>query len=139
MADLLVAPFDVGRPLRVPRGYGRRVVGLRFVDDDGEQVALDEAEVADLLAVTGGLGAATVSACPGCRSAVLAVVALVDLLEAAPPHPRTRELVELSEDAPTLHLYVVDEAVTCRHPAWLDPGHGEWLDATEAPGPRLRP
>jgi hypothetical protein len=114
------------------------VVGLRFLDDDGEQVVLDEGEVDELLAATGGLLPATVSACPGCRSAVLAVVALVDLLDAAPAHPRTGDLVELCEDAPTLHLYLVDESA-CRHPAWLDPGHGEWLDATGAPGPRLRP
>lgn len=102
---------------------------LTFVDDDGRRVVLRPDEAGTLLAVTGGFDAATVSACPGCRGRVLAVVALVDLLDAAPPHPRTRELIELADDAPTLHLYVVDEDARCQHREWLDPGYEEWLDA----------
>lgn len=115
------------------------MVGLRFLDDDGEAVELDPSEAAALWALTGGLEAATVSACPGCRSRVVAVVAFVDLIDAAPAHPRTGELIELADEAPTLHLYVVDHGARCRHAAWRDPGRDEWLDATELPGPRLRP
>lgn len=107
---------------------------LTFVDDDGERVVLAGEETATLLAATDGLEAATVSACPGCRSRVVAVVALVDLLDAAPPHPRTRELIELADDAPTLHLYVVDGDARCQHREWLDPGYEEWLDAVMPPG-----
>ena len=61
-----------------------------------------------LLALTGGLEDATVSACPQCRSRIVAVVALADLLADAPPFARAVELIELADDAPTLHLYVRD-------------------------------
>jgi hypothetical protein len=111
---------------------------LTFVDDDGERVALDPDDAAGLLEITGGLEAATVSACPDCRSRVVAVVALIDLLDAAPPHPRANDLLALAEDAPTLHLYVVDGRGTCDHRAWRDPGHEEWLDAVSPADPAPR-
>jgi hypothetical protein len=111
---------------------------LTFVDDDGERVALDPDEAASLLEITGGLEAATVSACADCRSRVVAVVALVDLLDAAPPHPRANDLLTLAEDAPTLHLYVIDGAGTCDHRAWRDPGHEEWLEAVSPADPAPR-
>jgi hypothetical protein len=110
---------------------------LVIVDDDGTEIVLDAEDGRSLLALTGGLDAATVSACPTCASRVLACVALVDLLEAAPPHPRARELIELADDAPTLHLYVEDLRVECRHAMWHDPGHAEWADALDdLTGPR---
>jgi hypothetical protein len=109
---------------------------LAVMDDDGEEVVLDAAEADALFALAGGLEAATVSACPDCRSRVLACVALVDLLDAAPPIPLAPELIELADDAPTLHLYVQDLGVRCRHRRWLDPGHAEWADAlAEFTGP----
>ncbi len=104
---------------------------LSFVDDEGEEVVLDDDEAETLFALTAGLDAATVSACPTCRSRVLACVALVDLLEEAPPHVRARELVELADEAPTLHLYVEDLRNSCRHTRWRDPGHAEWADALD--------
>jgi hypothetical protein len=104
---------------------------LAFVDDDGEEVVLDADEATSLLALTNGLDAATVSACPRCRSRVLACVALVDVLEDAPPHPRARDVIDLAEDAPTLHLYVQDLAVDCAHAGWRDPGSAEWADAID--------
>lgn len=104
---------------------------LGFLDDDGNEVVLDGDEAASLWSLVGGLDDATVSACPGCRSRVLACVALVDLLDAAPPHPRARDLADLAEDAPTLHLYVQDLEATCRHRAWRDPGAQEWRDALD--------
>lgn len=109
------------------------------MDDDGEEVSLDRHEAQALLAVTGGLEAATVSACPSCRSRVLATVAFVDLLDTAAPHSRTGELVELADEAPTLHLFVVDVEHECAHPRWRDPLHTEWLDVVDAPGPHARP
>ena len=78
------------------------------MDDDGVEVVLDEPDAAALLALLGDLEAATVSACPECRARVLAAVALVDLLERSAPHPRAGELRDLADDAPTLHLFVVD-------------------------------
>jgi|SRR5689334_19776942 hypothetical protein len=109
------------------------VGGLAFVDDEGARVEMDADEAASLLALTDGLDAATVSACPDCASRVLAVVALVDLLDDAPPHPRVSDLVDLADEAPTLHLYVVDLAGTCDHRRWRDPGYGEWADALDEP------
>jgi hypothetical protein len=102
---------------------------LAFFDDDGSEVILDAEEALALWAIAGGLEAATVSACPTCRARVLACVALVDLFDDAPPHPRARELVELADEAPTLHLYVSDLDTDCRHRTWRDPGHAEWSDA----------
>jgi len=112
--------------------------GLVIMDEDGNEVALDAREADCLWTLTGGLDAATVSACPDCRCRVLAAVAVVDLLDVAPPHPRGNELVELADDAPTLHLYVVDEVSDCEHPRWRDPLSEEWFDVGPAPGPRAR-
>jgi len=101
---------------------------LVVLDEDGDDIELDAADASALFAMTGNLDAATVSACPTCRSRVLACLALVDLLDDAAPHPRASELIELADDAPTLHLYVRDVATKCRHRGWLDPGRGEWAD-----------
>ncbi len=86
------------------------------MDEDGNEVVLDARESDCLFALSGGLEAATISACPDCRCRVIASVALIDLLDAAPPHPRGVELVDLADEAPTLHLYVVDAADECEHP-----------------------
>lgn len=110
--------------------------GLSVRDDDDGEVVLDAHEATSLLAVTEGLEGATVSACPDCRARVLAAVAVVDVLDAAAPHPRARELIELADDAPTLHLYVVDDAQRCRHRRWRDPLAEEWADVVGRPGPR---
>jgi hypothetical protein len=106
--------------------------GLTFLDGEAAEVTLDDAEATSLLALVGDLEDVTVSACPGCRSRILAAVALVDLLDASPPHPRATELVELADDAPTLHVYLVDDSSACNHSGWIDPGYDEWADAVEA-------
>ncbi len=102
---------------------------LALVDDDGEEVVLDVEEAASLLELTQQFEPATVSACSQCRSRVLACVALVDLLDEAPPHVRARDIIELADDAPTLHLYVYDLTTQCTHRTWRDPGYAEWLEA----------
>lgn len=102
---------------------------LELVDDDGERLVLDADEAEHLFALTGGLDGATVSACPRCRSRILTVVALVDLLDDSPPFSRAEELVELADEAPTLHLYVRDLTGACGHRGWIDPGFDEWSDA----------
>jgi len=126
--------------VRGPFGYGgavaltgdRKVRGeLSFLDGETAGVAFDADETAMFLALVGDLDDITVSACPACRSRIVAAVALVDLLDAAPPHPRAMELVELADSAPTLHIYVVDGVAPCNHDSWLDPGYDEWVDATE--------
>jgi hypothetical protein len=104
---------------------------LSILDEDGEELVLDADEAASLLALTHDFDAATVSACPDCRSRVLACVALADLLDGVALHTRGRELLELAEDAPTLHLYVQDLATSCEHPGWRDPGFTEWSDVLE--------
>lgn len=101
---------------------------LAFLDDDGNEIVLDDREAAALLEGTGDLDGATVSACPGCRSRVLACLALVDVLDASAPHPRAEELIEFADDAPTSHCYVEDLATTCRHLSWRDPGRLEWAE-----------
>ena len=111
-----------------------------MLDEDGVEVVLDAHEAATLFAITGGLDDATVSACPTCRCRVLACLALVDLIDAAPPHPRAADLVELADEAPSSHCYVQDLASTCRHRGWLDPGRAEWVDVVgrfgrTVPGP----
>lgn len=114
------------------------VPDLVVLDADGEQVVFDAVEARDLLALTDGLEGATVSACPRCRSRILAVVALADLLDAAPPFARSGELVELADDAPTLHVYVRDVARRCPHREWRDPGAEEWADLmTQLAGPSI--
>ena len=104
---------------------------LRIVDEEQNEVGLDQTEATALLAVTAGLEAATVSACPDCHSRVLAAVALVDLMTVSAPHERAADIVELADEAPTLHLYVVDEVTECRHRLWLDPLYSEWLEVVE--------
>lgn len=115
------------------------VGALRFLDEDGQKVELDAGEADALLGVTAELDEATVSACAQCRSRVLATVAFVDLLGRAQAHPRSGDLIELADEAPTLHLYVIDLAASCRHSRWRDPGYAEWLDVIEGNGPRVRP
>ncbi len=110
-------------------GHGLPDDSLALVDEDGERVELDEFEATLLLDMTRGLEPATVSACPGCRSRVVAVVAFLDVLEGALAHERVYELTELGEDAPTLHLYVADLASDCDHREWRDPLFDEWADA----------
>jgi hypothetical protein len=113
---------------------------LAVLDDDGEEVVLDADEAAALFVLTDGLDAATVSACPACRSRIVAAVALVDALTDAPPMACSGALVELADDAPTLHLYVRDLETACRHDGWRDPGFEEWAEAmtdlVEPPRPR---
>lgn len=113
---------------------------LSILDGEGGRVDLDPGEAADLLALADGLEAATTSACARCRCRVVACVALVELLDAAAPHARGPEIVELADDAPTLHLYVVDGATRCSHRTWRDPGREEWTDAVGgAPSAPRRP
>jgi hypothetical protein len=102
---------------------------IAVADEDGEQVVLDEFEATLLLELTDGLEPATVSACLTCRSRVLAVVAFLDLLEQSLAHERARELIELAEEAPTLHVYVSDLESDCTHRTWRDPLFDEWADA----------
>jgi hypothetical protein len=99
---------------------------LAFFDEDGYEVIVDDANAASLWTLTAGLDAATVSACPGCRSRVLAGLAFLGALEEVTLHPTGPALVELAEEAPTMHLYLEDLTTTCRHPRWRDPGHAEW-------------
>jgi hypothetical protein len=119
-----------GAAVRVPDAFAtdRPAADLVVFDADGEDVAFDAVEARDLLAFTGGLEGATVSACPTCRSRILAVVALADLLDEAPAFARSGELVELADDAPTLHVYVRDLGTRCAHREWRDPGAEEWSD-----------
>ena len=119
--------------------FGAMAAALRIMDEDGEQVELDAEEADALFAITDQLEQATVSACGQCRSRVIAAVALVDLLDAARPHPRSGDLVDLADDAPTLHLYVIDLAARCRHARWRDPLFAEWVEVIEGDGPRVRP
>jgi hypothetical protein len=114
------------------------VADLSIVDDEGHGVDLDATDARSLLALTDGLERATTSACPQCRSRVISVVALSDLLADGAPHARAGEILELADDAPTLHLYVVDGRARCEHRGWRDPGHEEWLDAVVPPSPTRR-
>jgi hypothetical protein len=106
---------------------------LALMDDDGSEVILDACEAAHLLAITNDLDAATVSACPDCRSRVVATVALIDVLDASAPHTRSGDLVDLADDAPTLHLYVVDVDSPCEHVRWRDPLFDEWCEVADVP------
>lgn len=114
--------------------------GLLVTDSEGHELVLDAAQADDLWRVTGALEAATVSACPRCRSRILATVALEDLLDALcdalAPFDLGPGLRRIAAEAPTLHLYVVD-VVACSHRAWRDPGYDEWM-AVADDRPRLR-
>jgi hypothetical protein len=112
--------------------------GIRFLDDDGVALVLDATDAAALLAVLGDLDAATVSACPECDARVLAAVALVDVIDAGAPHPRAGELRDLADDAPTLHVFLVDDAHRCRHRRWRDPLADEWHDVVGVRRPPAR-
>lgn len=120
-----------------PRAGPQPAAGLRFCDEDGAEVILDAEAAEGLWATSGGLEAATVSACLQCRSRVVAAVALVDLLDASPAHADAGALGELADDAPTLHVYIEDLRGDCRHRTWLDPLAEEWAEVVE--GPLQRP
>src|SRR5258705_11803156 len=107
------------------------------MDEDGNEVVLDARESECLFVVTGGLEAATVSACPTCRCRVLAAVALVDLLDAAPPHRRGSELINLADEAPTLHLYLGDAGSGVENPSWKDPVVCGCVEAGVTPVPKI--
>lgn len=111
---------------------------LAILDEDGEELVLNLDEAARLLGLTHDFDAATVSACPGCRSRVLAAVAVVDLLSDE-VDPSGRDLAALADDAPTLHLYVQDLATSCRHAAWHDPGFSEWAEVLDELADSRRP
>jgi hypothetical protein len=113
-------------------------VGILITDDEDAEVELDDREADELFAITESLEAATVSACPSCRSRVVSAVAFVDLLDSAPPFTRGNELIELADDAPTLHLYVVDLTTSCAHARWRDPLFDEWSDVVESSSPEAR-
>lgn len=104
---------------------------LVFLDEDQNRVELDADEATSLFQLTEDLDAATVSACPTCRSRLLAAVALRQLLDEAPPHPRAAELSVFAEDAPTLHIALIDVASGCDHTSWRDPGADEWFEITD--------
>jgi hypothetical protein len=113
---------------------------LRILDEEGRRVDLDAGEAEALFATTASLEQATVSACGQCRSRVIAAVALVDLLDGdAGLHTRSGDLIDLADEAPTLHLYVIDLSAQCRHRRWRDPLFAEWLEVIEGEGPRVRP
>lgn len=128
-------------PDQPPGRAGGSRAALAIVDDDGEEILFDADDATALYASTGDLDDATISGCPGCRSRVLACLALVDLLDLAPPHPWREELIDFADDAPTSHCYVLDLASPCRHDRWLDPGRMEWIEVVTRgdrppPGPR---
>jgi ATP/maltotriose-dependent transcriptional regulator MalT len=108
------------------------------MDDDGVAVAFEETEATAFLDLLGDLDVATVSACPDCSARVLAAVALSDLLARSAPHPRAGELRDLSEDAPTLHIFLVEDDAVCRHRRWRDPLADEWRDVVGVQGPQVR-
>jgi hypothetical protein len=125
---------------RPGRHYGAAVAGpdLVIFDADGEELGFDTAEATNLFTLTGNLEAATVSACPRCRSRVVAVVALADLIADAPPFAQSGALLALADEAPTLHLYVRDLQSQCTHRTWLDPGAEEWSEVVaELAGPSI--
>ena len=103
---------------------------LVICDDAGGEVMLDAASADTLLALTDSFEGATVSACPQCRARVLAAVAVVDVLDKAPPHPAATTIINLADDAPTLHLYVMEPDSDCSHRLWHDPGYEEWLEVS---------
>ncbi len=111
---------------------------LLVCDDAGSEVALDAASADALMALTDGFDAATVSACPQCRARVLAAVAVVDVLDGAPPHPAAAAIINLADEAPTLHLYLVEPDSECTHRLWHDPGFEEWLEVSGEEQPRAR-
>ena len=105
--------------------------GLVIMDDDGNEVALDAREAEGLLAIAGRLEAATVSACPDCRCRVIAAVAFSTCSRRPRRIRAAGELIDLADDAPTLHLYVIDPVTACEHPRWRDPLSDEWAEAVE--------
>ncbi len=110
--------------------YGMASMGTTVISDgEGNEVRVDAREAGALLTVFGHFESATVSACPECEAKVVAAVALVDVVDAAPAHPASPALIELADEAPTLHMYIVDLDAKCLHARWRDPGYQEWCDA----------
>ncbi len=109
---------------------------LRFSDDVGNAVYLDDTEVLAIWNTGEGIDAATVSACVSCKCRVVSTLALADLLSDALALATSHELYELVDDAVSAHLYVVDLATKCLHRTWLDPLAEAWAEVVQ--GPRRR-
>ena len=112
--------------------YGGVIMAdLLFSDGDGGSVVVHGREADSLWSLTEGFDAATVSACIECGSCILAVVAVVDTIDRSLPHDASAAIVDLADDAPTLHLYVTRSAgpQRCTHHSWRAPGFEEWCDA----------
>ena len=114
------------------------MAAIAILDGDGGELRLTGDEAVALLDVCDRFEAATVSACRDCAAKVLATVAVVDVVDGAAAHPASMRLVELADEAPTLHLYLVDLATTCQHARWSDPGYEEWCAAAGVRGRNRR-
>ncbi|MFZ4514959.1 MAG: hypothetical protein ACOYN3_01450 [Acidimicrobiia bacterium] len=102
---------------------------LVLTDGEARISAIDDRAVPTLMPL---FEAASVSRCPQCRSGVLAALAVLDGLDAAPPLEAVTHIRDLIDEAPTLHIYMVDHGAGCSHRAWRDPGFEEWCDAVES-------
>lgn len=108
---------------------------MTFVDEDGNEVVLESDDARALFIATRNLDNATVSACPECRSRVVSAVAFVDVMDDACILARSGELLDFADEAPTLHLYIVDDESECEHEQWRDPLFDEWFEVVAASGP----
>ncbi len=111
---------------------------LAFLDEEGCEVALDAWEAHSLFMAMNGLESVTVSACPTCRSRTVSIRAFLEVVDLLVTHPRSRELRDLAEDAPTMHLFVEDRETECEHALWFDPGFDTWLEVAGYERDRVR-
>ena len=75
-----------------------------------------------------------ISACTRCNSAVVATEPFLNLIDELTTTyvgeiEKLRELVDLSENSETVHLYILEEN-DCVHVLWRDPIASEWTDVT---------
>ena len=133
------SPLASAATLPARRTVDAVTAGLRFMDDDGDRgrarrtrsrLRCSRSPAISRRRRCRRVPTAGAACSPRSRSSTCST--------RSPPHPRGGELVDLADDAPTLHLYVVDRESRCRHTRWRDPLADEWRDVVEVRAARRR-
>ena len=107
---------------------------VKVLDSSAEFITLNSHQANLLYSAMLGDSDPRISSCVECRSAVVATEPLSSVLDElsvmqVEETEIIQELIELVENAPTVHLYLWEEN-DCAHVLWRDPLASEWSSVT---------